>query len=62
MIVSHMRDIRKTLFFIVFLMMITHLAQAEITQIRVGVLAFGTVNWELDTVKYHAWVKRMVLN
>ncbi len=58
MIVSHMRDIRKTLFFIVFLMMITHLAQAEITQIRVGVLAFGTVNWELDTVKYHGLGKK----
>lgn len=29
------------------------MAQADTRQIRVGVLAFGTVNWELDTVKYH---------
>lgn len=27
--------------------------QAEATKIRVGVLAYGTVNWELDTVKHH---------
>ena len=28
-------------------------SQAATTKIRVGVLAYGTVNWELDTVKYH---------
>ena len=26
---------------------------AELKKIRVGVLAFGTVSWELDTVKFH---------
>jgi len=28
-------------------------ADADTKKIRVGVLAFGTVNWELDTIKYH---------
>jgi len=28
-------------------------AAAELKKIRVGVLAFGTVSWELDTVKFH---------
>ncbi len=28
-------------------------ALADTAKIRVGVLAFGTVNWELDTVKHH---------
>lgn len=27
--------------------------QAATTKIRVGVLAYGTVNWELDTVRHH---------
>ncbi len=29
------------------------IVQADSKIIRVGVLAFGTVNWELDTVRYH---------
>ena len=29
-------------------------SQAATTKIRVGVLAYGTVNWELDTVKHHS--------
>ncbi len=28
-------------------------ARAESAKIRVGVLAYGTVNWELNTLKYH---------
>ena len=38
---------------IIFVLLSVELAQADTTKIRVGVLAFGTVNWELDTVKTH---------
>ncbi len=34
------------------------LARAESHVIRVGVLAFGTVNWELDTLQYHGLEQR----
>lgn len=33
-------------------------ARAETAKIRVGVLAFGTVNWELNTVKHHGLDKK----
>ena len=33
-------------------------AAAKPAQIRVGVLAFGTVSWELDTVKFHGLDKQ----
>lgn len=33
-------------------------AQAETQVIRVGVLAFGTVNWELDTLQFHGLDQR----
>lgn len=33
-------------------------ATAELAKIRVGVLAFGTVSWELDTVKFHGLDKQ----
>ncbi len=58
MVVSHKRNPKKALLVFAFLLMVTRLAQADITQIRVGVLAFGTVNWELDTVKYHGLDKK----
>jgi len=58
MIVSLSCNIKKSLFAFVFMLMMTQLAWAEVTQIRVGVLAFGTVNWELDTVKYHGLDKK----
>jgi NitT/TauT family transport system substrate-binding protein len=33
-------------------------ATADLAKIRVGVLAFGTVSWELDTVKFHGLDKQ----
>ena len=38
---------------IVFTLVGSGPSQAATTKIRVGVLAYGTVNWELDTVKHH---------
>lgn len=38
---------------IVFTLVSSGPSQAATTKIRVGVLAYGTVNWELDTVKHH---------
>lgn len=32
-------------------------ANADTAKIRLGVLAYGTVNWELDTVRYHSLAK-----
>jgi len=38
---------------LVFSFMTGGYSRAETAKIRVGVLAYGTVNWELDTVKHH---------
>jgi NitT/TauT family transport system substrate-binding protein len=32
--------------------------QGKVTQIRVGVLAYGTVNWELNTLKHHGLAQK----
>ena len=33
-------------------------ARAELTELRVGVLKFGTVNWELDVIRRHGLAER----
>ena len=58
MIVSRRLNPEKILCIFFLLMTIADLAQADVTPIRVGVLAFGTVNWELDTVKFHGLDKK----
>ena len=32
--------------------------QGKVTQIRVGVLAYGTVNWEHNTLKHHGLAQK----
>ncbi len=49
---------RIILFGLFFAFLGTETAQADAAKIRIGVLAFGTVNWELDTVKFHGLDKK----
>jgi len=54
----HGRPLYAILVVVFFTMSSVVNAQAEAEKIRVGVLAFGTVNWELNTVKHHGLDKK----
>lgn len=48
-----MARILQTLILIVFLLINTQTHSQTLTPLRVGVLKFGTVNWELNVIKHH---------
>jgi len=48
-----MRHLVTSLFTMAMLLLSTHGFAADRPAVRVGVLKFGTVNWELDTIKAH---------
>ncbi|MEZ5453670.1 MAG: hypothetical protein R3E93_12775 [Thiothrix sp.] len=48
-----MRLHRYCLPLIVFLSVLLPGTVSALEKVRVGVLEFGTVNWEMDTLKYH---------
>ncbi len=53
---------RFSAFFIVGLIAFAQIATAEIPTLRVGVLKFGTVNWELQTIKSYGLDKEAGFN
>ena len=43
----------RWLFYLIVLVLTTGVASAEPAILRVGLLKFGTVAWEIDTITYH---------